>query len=79
MGFFSSWTGFFSHHSLQNKRLFSLISLLNNELLKIFLVFASEPTDGPKKSILTGFRIQNVKMIDLKFQISNSKFKIYEL
>ena len=63
MGFSHTQAGFIMCLFLQNKRLFSLISLLNNELLNFFLVFASEPTDGPKKSILTEFRIQNVKMI----------------
>ncbi len=38
------------------------MSLNTNELPKIFLVFASEPSFAPKKSILTEFRNQSVRI-----------------
>ena len=37
------------------------IALIVNKLLKFFLVFASDSSFGPKKSILRELRIQNVK------------------
>ena len=48
-------------------------------MLIFFLVFGVVPSRGPKKAILTEFRIQNVKVIDLKFQILNFKFMNYEI
>ena len=43
------------------------IALVINKLLKFFLVFASDSSFGPKKSILRELRIQNVKnVIEIK-------------